>query len=103
MDKNGSPNNFEIKCNSCSKVYKGSCSDLDWEYSSNERQMGYQNCSIGTWEEVCECGNRMDVIFNFWEYPVGDEDCEIKATGAEVIESCTKESPFQDDNPMMYK
>lgn len=95
---------FKLKCNSCNKVSKHNCSDLDWEcVESHEKGMGPENHYVALWEEICNCGQSKSIEFHCWEYPVGSENTtSYDIEGAELkdfdCESCPDFFRGDDEN-----
>jgi hypothetical protein len=59
-------------CSNCRQRHKLSCEDVEWEnVGSDERQMGYETQYEALYINTCKCGQKMNITFNCWEYPVG--------------------------------
>lgn len=75
---------IEVVCNGCTKAHQFAISDLEYELiGSEERQMGAELTYEATNEIECFCGQAIEIIHRYWEYPEGMEnDQEIEVEGA---------------------
>ena len=92
---------FELKCISCKKVHRYTCSCLEWEcVESHERGMGTENHYVASWEGFCDCSHSMGIEFHCWEYPTGAINTTDRVIhGAEFIASdCSSCPDIEFDN-----
>lgn len=63
---------YIVQCLGCKLIHRLSGNELTFDkVSSDERQMGVENCHQAEIEITCDCGQDFTVEVVCWEYPVG--------------------------------
>ena len=78
-----------FKCDSCDKQYKLGAGELEFQVAAvTEDKMGEHIHYVYEYESECDqCGKRIDIEFEVWEYPVGTlNHKEYSMSGAKDIE-----------------
>ncbi len=66
---------MSVTCNNCGNTHAIPADDADFQNTSgSERQMGPEN--EHNWQHTvsCGCGNKIEIDYDVWEYPVGTFD-----------------------------
>lgn len=51
-----------------------------------EREMGVERTFEALYDRTCECGNRIEITAEVWEYPEGAFNCkDVKCSGGKVV------------------
>ena len=76
-------------CDACNKAYSIECGDLEWDVTSYEKHsesMGAEVHYNSEWEEICDCGNNMNITFFYVEYPQGFLELDDTKTSGCTLE-----------------
>ena len=77
----------EIKCDNCGQILVYNSSDFIWDrVNSADRELGEENEYEAIIDNVCTCGQKINITFRCWEYPAGVKDyIEVEEHNGEIV------------------
>jgi hypothetical protein len=76
----------KLKSKATGEIFEVHPSDLAWDHTSEERQMGAEVCYTASVEFETSDGGSMGCTWQVWEYPIGVENMkETTPDAAELI------------------